>query len=312
MRENFPYGKSKLFVKQITIIDFMEFLKYNKIGNTNFVILYFFEGIYMKIIVCMKQVPGTNKADIDPVTGVIKRDGADCKTNPYDLYALEAALRLREENGGTVTVVTMGPPQAAQVIREAYSMGADHGVLVSDRCFAGSDVLATSMSLSQAIKTLGGFDLILCGKQTTDGDTAQVGPEIGELLCIPSAAGINKILGPDKQSISVQADMISGIGKIRIKLPCLLCVEKDICEPRLPSYRKKISTSDKEITMLSLDDFTQKDKSKYGLEGSPTQVRRIFPPESGDKRELWQGTAEELARKFYDTLQKLKFLEESI
>ena len=110
----------------------------------------------------------TNKADIDPLRRN-QTDGADCKTNPYDLYALEAALRLREENGGTVTVVTMGPPQAAQVIREAYSMGADHGVLVSDRCFAGSDVLATSMALSQAIKTLGGFDLILCGKQTTDG-----------------------------------------------------------------------------------------------------------------------------------------------
>ena len=121
-----------------------------------------------------------------------------------------------------------------------------------------------------------------------DGDTAQVGPEIGELLCIPSAAGINKILGPDKQSISVQADMISGIGKIRIKLPAFCVWKKTSAEPRLPSYRKKISTSDKEITMLSLDDFTQKTNQNTALK-APHQVRRIFPPESGDKRELWQG-----------------------
>lgn len=266
----------------------------------------------MEIIVCIKQVPGTNKADIDPVTGVIKRDGADCKTNPYDLYALETALRLREEHGGTVTVVTMGPPQAMEVIREAYSMGADHGVLISDRRFAGSDVLATSMALAQAIKTLGRFDLILCGKQTTDGDTAQVGAETSEFLCIPSAAGINKILDADNRSVSVRMDMPSTTVTVRIKLPCLLCVEKDIYEPRLPSYRKKINTSDKEIAMLSLDNFTHKDESKYGLDGSPTQVKRIFPPESNDKRELWQGTAEELSCKMYDTLNELKFVEGSL
>ena len=266
----------------------------------------------MEIIVCIKQVPGTNKADIDPTTGVIKRDGADCKTNPYDLYALETALRLRDEHGGTVTVVTMGPSQAAEVIREAYSMGADKGVLISDRRFAGSDVLATSMALSQAIKTLGSFDLILCGKQTTDGDTAQVGAEVSEFLHIPSAAGVNKVLGADNRSVSVQMDMPSTTVTVRIQLPCLLCVEKDICEPRLPSYRKKTATSDKEITTLSLDDFTHKDESKYGLNGSPTQVRRIFPPESNDKRELWQGTAGELSRKMYDTLHELKFVEGSL
>ena len=211
-----------------------------------------------------------------------------------------------------MTVVTMGPPQAVEVIREAYSLGADYGVLVSDRRFAGSDVLATAMALSQAIKTLGEYDLILCGKQTTDGDTAQVGSEISELLGIPSAAGINNILEIDKKSILVQVDMISSIEKIKVKLPCLLCVEKDICEPRLPSYRKKVSMSNKEIAVLSLDDFSEKDESNYGLDGSPTQVRRIFPPDIGDRRELWQGTAEELAQKTYSTLQKLKFLEGSV
>jgi len=266
----------------------------------------------MEIIVCVKQVPGTNKVDIDPVTGVIKRDGADCKMNPYDLYALETALRLREEHGGKVTAVTMGPAQAAEVIREAYSMGADQGILISDRCFAGSDVLATSMALSQAIQTLGGFDLILCGKQTTDGDTAQVGAEMSEYLNIPSAAGITKILEACTESISVLMDMPSTTETVKIKFPCLLCVEKDIYEPRLPSYRKKIDTADKKISVLSLDDFTHKDKSKYGLDGSPTQVRRIFPPEANDRRELWQGTADELSHKVYDTLHELKFVEGSI
>lgn len=266
----------------------------------------------MKIIVCIKQVPGSNKVDIDPVTGVIKRDGADSKMNPYDLYALETALRLREKYGGNVTVLTMGPSQASEVIREAYSMGADHGVLLSDRCFAGSDVLATSMALSEAIKTLNGFDLIICGKQTTDGDTAQVGSEISEFLDIPVAAGVTKIMEACPDSITVLMDMPSTYETVRIKLPCLLCVDKDIYEPRLPSYKRKIATSGKEIKLISLKDLQQKDASIYGLNGSPTQVRRIFPPESNDRQEIWQGTADELALDIYEKLKELKFLEESI
>ena len=132
----------------------------------------------MKILVCIKQVPESNKVEVDPVTGVLKRDGAASKMNPYDLYALETAFRIREEVGGSVHVISMGPPQAQQVIREAFAMGADGGTLLSDRKFGGADVLATSYTLAQGIKSCGDFDLILCGKQTTDGDTAQVGPEI--------------------------------------------------------------------------------------------------------------------------------------
>ena len=136
----------------------------------------------MKILVCIKQVPESNKVEVDPVTGVLKRDGAASKMNPYDLYALETAFRIREEVGGSVHVISMGPPQAQQVIREAFAMGADGGTLLSDRKFGGADVLATSYTLAQGIKSCGDFDLILCGKQTTDGDTAQVGPEISEWL----------------------------------------------------------------------------------------------------------------------------------
>ena len=130
----------------------------------------------MKILVCMKQVPAGTKVDIDPETGAMKRMSGATRTNPYDLFALETALRIREQQGGTVTVLTMGPPQAEEMMRDAYTMGADDAVILSDRKFAGADVLATSYALSQAIQVLGGADLILCGRQTTDGDTAQVGP----------------------------------------------------------------------------------------------------------------------------------------
>ena len=136
----------------------------------------------MKIVVCIKQVPGTNKVEIDETTGVLKRDGAEAKINPYDLYALETALRLKEKTGGTVTAVTMGPDQAIDMMKESYMMGVDDAYIFSDRTFAGADVLATSYTLAQGIKAMGDFDIIVCGKQTTDGDTAQVGPAIAEYL----------------------------------------------------------------------------------------------------------------------------------
>lgn len=148
----------------------------------------------MEILVCIKQVPESNKVEVDPVTGVLNRSSASSKMNPYDLYALETALRLRQELGGRVSVMTMGPAQAEAVIREAYAMGADEGWLITDRRFGGADVLATSYTLSQGIRRAGPFDLILCGKQTTDGDTAQVGSEISEALSLPAVAGVLRIL----------------------------------------------------------------------------------------------------------------------
>lgn len=260
----------------------------------------------MNILVCVKQVPETNKVEVDPVTGVLKREGVDSKMNPYDLYALETAFRLREQVGGQVTVITMGPPQAAEVIREAFAMGADAGVLVSDRRFAGADVLATSYTLSQAARKTGSFDLILCGKQTTDGDTAQVGCEISEYLGIPSAANITKIIRVGADSITVEMDMPSTVEVAEISFPCLLCVDKGIYQPRLPSYIKKQQTKDREITVLTLDDFQDRDAKRYGLNGSPTQVQRIFPPEENNDRELWQGGGEEMAEKLASALTGLK------
>ncbi|MGM9973086.1 MAG: electron transfer flavoprotein subunit beta/FixA family protein [Clostridiaceae bacterium] len=262
----------------------------------------------MNILVCIKQVPANNKVQVDPVTGVLLRNGVESKLNHYDLYALETALKLKESYGGTVSVISMGPPQAQAIIKEAFAMGADRGALVSDRKFGGADVLATSYTLSQGIKSMGEFDLILCGKQTTDGDTAQVGPEISEWLNIPSVSNVKKIVAIDDVAVTVEMDMAEDIEISKVKFPCLLAVEKDIFQPRLPSYIKKVASKDREIMMLSLNDMEDKDEKNYGLNGSPTQVQRIFPPEANDHREVWKGNNEDLTNSLYNKIKELKFL----
>jgi electron transfer flavoprotein beta subunit len=262
----------------------------------------------MNILVCIKQVPGTNKVEVDPVTGVLKRDGVDSKMNPYDLYALETALRLKETHGGTVKVMSMGPPQAKQIIMEAYAMGADAGTLLSDRKFGGADVLTTSYTISQGVLQTGEFDLILCGKQTTDGDTAQVGPEMAEYLGIPSVSNVKKIIEITKESITVEMDMANTVEIAKVQFPCLLTVEKDICQPRLPSYVKKMETKNREIRIIAFDDLSNQDEKKYGLNGSPTQVQRIFPPEANNHRELWKDNAGNLTDKLFSKIKELKFV----
>lgn len=262
----------------------------------------------MNILVCIKQVPGTSKVEVDEKTGVLKRDGVDSKMNPYDLFALETALRIKESQGGTVKVLSMGPNQALSVIREAYTMGADEGTLLSDRKFGGADVLATSYTIAQGIKEMGDLDLIICGKQTTDGDTAQVGPEMAEWLNIPHVANVKNIVELKESSITVEMDMPESIETVNISYPCLITVDKGIFEPRLPSYKKKLQSKDKEIKILSLNDFKDKNEKNYGLNGSPTQVERIFPPKVNDNREVWTGESSILSEKIKDKLQELKFI----
>ncbi|MCY6484591.1 electron transfer flavoprotein subunit beta/FixA family protein [Clostridium aestuarii] len=261
----------------------------------------------MEMIVCIKQVPGSSNVQVDPVTGVLKRDGVESKMNPYDLFALETALKIKEERGGIVKVISMGPPQSMDVIKEAYMMGADEGTLLSDRKFAGADVLATSYTISQGVRKLGKYDLIICGKQTTDGDTAQVGPEMAEYLKIPHVANVLEILEIKQDSVVVKMDMPNAIEIVDIKYPCLITVEKDIMQPRLPSYKKKLETKDKKINVISLKDFEDQDENKYGLNGSPTQVERIFPPSHDKKQEKWKGSGEELTIKIGNKLRELKF-----
>jgi len=262
----------------------------------------------MEILTCIKQVPGTSEVEVDEKTGVLKRDGVDSKMNPYDLYALETALRIKKEKGATLKVITMGPPQAKQIIEESFMMGVDEGAIVSDRKFAGADVLATSYTLSQGIRKIGNPDLIICGKQTTDGDTAQVGPEIAEFLNIPHVTNATKIIEVKDKSIVVEVDMPNTLEVCEVEYPCLITVEKGIFEPRLPSFKRKLATKDKEIKIISLNDFEDQNEKKYGLNGSPTQVERIFPPESNNDQEIWKGTSEELITKMLDKLVELKFV----
>ncbi|MBO6303495.1 MAG: electron transfer flavoprotein subunit beta/FixA family protein [Selenomonadaceae bacterium] len=262
----------------------------------------------MEILVCIKQVPGSNKVEVDPVTGVLKRSGADAKMNPYDLYALETGLRLKEKYGGNLSVITMGPPQAKAVIREAFAMGADRGAIITDRKFGGADVLATSYTLSQGIRKFGKFDLIICGLQTTDGDTAQVGPEVSEQLDIPCVSNVRDIKDADDKNLTVDMEMSEDIEKVKISFPCLITVQKDINEPRLPSYKKAKATAQREILEFTLKDMEDTDEKHYGLSGSPTQVQRIFPPNHEKSQETLTGTGETLAGTIYAILKQKKFV----
>ncbi len=256
----------------------------------------------------MKQVPAGTKVDIDPETGSMKRLTGDTRTNPYDLFALETALQLREQLGGTVSVLTMGPAQAEEMIKDAYSMGADEGVIMSDRKFAGADVLATSYALAQGIDLLGGADLIICGKQTTDGDTAQVGPAIAEHLGIPHAAWVAEIVKADQKSVCVRQDLVSVTQVSRLPYPCLITVDKDICVPRLPSYRLKKATAGRSVRIISFDDLKDHDLSRYGLVGSPTSVERIFAPPEAEKQVYLEGDAAEKTDELYRILTGKKII----
>jgi len=262
----------------------------------------------MEILVCIKQVPGTAEVKIDEKTGVLKRDGVESKMNPYDLYAVETALKIKESNGAKVNVISMGPPQAAEIIKEAFMMGVDGGVLLTDRKFAGADVLATAYTLSQGVKRFGSPDLIICGKMTTDGDTAQVGPELAEFLGMPHATNVLKIDKIRESSIVVECDMIDAVEVLELQYPCLISVDKGIYQPRLPSFRLKLATNDRDIPCIGLDDLEDKNESSYGLTGSPTQVKRVFPPTENNSREMWEGTGNELANLLFNKLKELKFL----
>lgn len=262
----------------------------------------------MKIVVCIKQVPQTNQVEVDPQTGVLRRDSGASKMNPYDLYALEMALRLRQRHGGAVAALSMGPPQAESILREAFAMGADEGYLMTDRRFGGADVLATSYTLSQGIRALAPFDLILCGKQTTDGDTAQVGAEIGEMLGIPSFSMVTDI-DAERGYLTCGMDLGSVIQTVRTPLPCLLMVEKSTCQPRLPSYLLKKATKERPVTTLTLDDLPDRNPDHYGISGSPTQVQRIYPPDNSVKQRLFTGDADALCEGLMQTLLDLRLLQ---
>lgn len=260
----------------------------------------------MRIIVCVKQVPDTAEVRINPETNTLIRDGVPSIINPFDTHAIEAGLQLRERAGGTVTVVTMGPPQAETALREAISMGADEAVLLTDRAFAGSDTWATAYTLAKAIEHIGA-DVILCGKQAIDGDTAQVGPEIAEFLDIPHVSYIRKIDDVSDSRIVVQRLMDDGYDVVEASLPVLLTVVRELNVPRMPSLKGKMAAKKAVIKKLSAADIGAEENS-LGLKGSPTQVRNIFAPEVRKDRKMMEGTAEEQVETLMKELAGLKCL----
>ncbi len=245
----------------------------------------------MNIIVCIKQVPETTEVKINPETNTLIREGVPSIINPFDENAIECALRLRELHGGKVTVLTMGPPQAGEALRTALAMGIDEAVLISDKAFAGSDTLATSYTLAKAIKKVGEFDLIICGKQAIDGDTAQVGPGIAEWLNIPQVTFAVKVeIEGRKLKVDRLLEEVNEI--VETELPALITVVKQINEPRMPSLKGMIKAKKTEIKIWKVADL-EVEEGKIGLLGSPTWVIKIFtpPPKSGG--EILSGSIDE-------------------
>ena len=246
----------------------------------------------MNILVCIKQVPDTKDVKLDPVTNTMAREGVAAIMNPFDRHALEEAVRIKEQYGGTVTALSMGPPQAEQVLREAISSGADEGVLVSDRAFAGADTWATSYTLCMAARSLGEFDLIICGKQAIDGDTAQVGPGLAYRMKIPYVTCVQKISSIESGTLTVERMMDDGYDIVRLPTPCLLTVVKNINEPRVPSLKGKMKAKKAEIRLLSARDIDAEERC-IGLAGSPTQVVKVFAPQPRGDRTIIEGSPEE-------------------
>lgn len=255
----------------------------------------------MNIIVCIKQVPETTEVRINPETNTLIREGVKSIINPFDMYAIEEAVRLKERFGGKVSVVTMGPPQADGALREAISMGADEGYLVCDRAFAGSDTWATSYTLAGAIKKIGAFDLVICGKQASDGDTAQVGPGISTHLDIPQVTYVKKVEEATDKYMRVERMLEEGYEIIETPLPALLTVVKEINEPRIPSLKGLMRAKSAKITT-----FTQKelnlDPQQIGLCGSPTQVVKIFTPAPRCGGQMLTGEIPDIAKKLADLI----------
>ena len=229
----------------------------------------------MKIIVPIKQVPETSNVKMDKETGTMIREGVESIINPLDLYAIEEAIRLKEQFCGDVTVISMGPGKAIEAIKEAIAMGCDNGILLSDRKFAGSDTWATSYVLSQCIKKIGIFDLILCGERATDGDTAQVGPGIASFLDLPLSTFTSEIDRIEKDSIQVNRLVEGGYELLDMKLPAVVTVVKEINNPRLPTLKGKLKAKEIKIPIWGPENIDAQDKY-LGLKGSPTKVVKIF------------------------------------
>lgn len=259
----------------------------------------------MNSIVCIKQVPDTTEIKIDPETNTLIREGVESIINPFDLYAIEEAVRLKEAYGGKVTAISMGPPQVEKALREAVALGVDEIILLSDRKFAGADSWATSHALSTAIRKVGEFDLIFFGQQAIDGDTGQVGPGVAAFLDLPQVCFVKKVEKAEDGSIKAERLMEDGYDVLTMKTPGVVSVVKDINTPRLPSLRGKRAAKKAELTVWNADDL-ELDEKEIGLNGSPTQVVKIFSPHHDKEVEKLEDLdPEAAAQKIFDKLKEL-------
>ncbi len=243
----------------------------------------------MDIVVCIKSVPDTTEVHFDPETHTLRRDQVESMINPFDTYAIEEGLRIREAHGGTVTVITMGPPSAEKELREALAMGCDRAILLSASEFAGADTWATAYTLAQAIRKLGSYDLILCGKQAIDGDTGQVGPGVAKQLGIVQLTYVSKVrsLEPDSGRIVVERLLEEGREIVSAPLPALLTVLKDINQPRYPTPRALRRARRADVPVWGPGDLGDIDRERIGLQGSPTRVVEIFAPPTRERKVQW-------------------------
>lgn len=262
----------------------------------------------MNIVVCIKQVPNTTDVKIDPEKGTLQREGVEAIINPFDTYAIEEGIRLKERMPGTkVYALSMGPPQAEKALRETLELGIDEAILLSDRAFAGADTLATSYTLAKAIKKIGDIGLVICGKQATDGDTAQVGPGIAEHYNIPHIAYVKKIEKIDSSTMVVERMMEDGYDVIETPLPALITVVKEINEPRLPSLKLKIAAKKRQITRWDAQ-LINADSARIGMNGSPTVVSKVFTPPPRKGGEKIEGEPSQIAQILVCKLRELKVI----
>jgi electron transfer flavoprotein alpha/beta subunit len=260
----------------------------------------------MEIVVCVKQVPDTTEVKIDPVTNTLIREGVPSIVNPFDKYALEMALQLKDKHGGRITALSMGPPQAANALKECIAMGADQAILLSDRAFAGGDTLATSYTLSAAVRKMGNVDLIICGKQAIDGDTAQVGPEMAEHLGIGQMTYVSRI-EVDGERVIADREQDEGYDVIEARLPLVVSIIKLPTDPRLPTVKGTARAYRTEIPVWTAVDLDI-DAKDVGLNGSPTLVKRIFTPQRRGQGEIIEGDSKDAVDLLVDKLMQAKII----
>ena len=267
----------------------------------------------LHIVACIKQVPDTKIIKMNPKTNTMDRASAPAILNPYDAHAVEEAVRLKQRYGGTVSVLTMGPPPAVKAIRKCIEIGADEGYMISDRAFAGADTLATSYALTKALEKIAEIkpiDLVICGKMTIDGDTGQVGPGIARRLDIPPLTNVNKVVEVNKEEnyMTVHRKLEDGYEVVQTEIPCLLSVEKEINEVPYSTFPNMLKAARYQPNIWAVTDLEGVDRKQLGLKGSPTIVSRVWAPPKPEGGKILEGSPKEQVKEILSVVLERKEL----